>query len=87
MTRKRFRKRNRIVSAIAIILVICMSVVAACLGVDALAVYNVDSAIKFSEYKASHDVPEKMFFIGSYLIHKDAITTASYQKADSCPAA
>jgi len=81
MTKRRFEKRKLIFRAVALELVLCMSVVAISLGIGARAVYNVDSAIKYSQYKASHEIPEKMFFIGSYLIHKDAITSASYSKA------
>lgn len=78
------RKSNTvklIARVVALGLALSMTVVALSPKIEAEAVYDTDSAISFKDYRAAHAVPDKMLFIGTYLIHKDALTDAVYEKA------
>ncbi|MBO6148407.1 MAG: hypothetical protein J6O55_03620, partial [Lachnospiraceae bacterium] len=48
---------------------------------DAQAVFDSSKAVLFRDYSASHEIEQSVLFIGTYLIHKDALTDALYDKA------
>ena len=43
--------------------------------------FQPEKAVTYSEYAAGHEVPDSMLFIGTWLIHLDAMTEEYYQKA------
>ena len=51
------------------------------LRINALAVFNEDKAMRFSEYSASHTIENSVLFVGTYLININAMSDEIYQKA------
>ena len=51
------------------------------LRINALAVFNEDKAMRFSEYSASHTIDNSVLFVGTYLININAMSDEIYQKA------
>ncbi len=52
----------------------------------AQALFNPDLAIEFGEFKTKTTVEDSVLFIGTYIIHKDALTDQLYEKANTSAA-
>ena len=50
---------------------------------DALAIFSEKSAVKYKEYASSHTVEDSTLFVGTYLIHINAVTDELYAQAQN----
>ena len=68
---------------IAIVSMVAMvaAAVVAIYGSYAKGAFDETDAVTFQEYKASHNIENSVLFIGTYIIHKDAMTEELYEKA------
>lgn len=73
--------------AILSMVVMVAAAVAAIYGSYARGAFDETDAITFQEYKASHNIENSVLFIGTYIIHKDAMTEELYEKAYDSAAA
>ncbi len=73
--------KKRILQLAAVILVIAAT--AAFFLRDALAIFSEKSAVKYREYAASHTVEDSTLFVGTYLIHINAVTDELYAQAQN----
>ncbi|MCR5748252.1 MAG: hypothetical protein K6G03_11140 [Lachnospiraceae bacterium] len=48
---------------------------------NALALFNAEKAMRYSEYSSSHTIENSVMFIGTYLININAMTDELYEKA------
>ena len=48
---------------------------------NALAIFNEDKAMRFSEYSSSHTIDNSVLFMGTYLININAMSDELYEKA------
>ena len=61
----------------AMAFVLCFS----CVSDRAVALINEEELVRFSSYASRNNIDEGTLFIGTYLIHMDALTDEIYQKA------
>ena len=73
--------KKRILQIIAVLLVTAGT--AAFFLRDALAIFSEKSAVKYKEYAASHTVEDSTLFVGTYLIHINAVTDELYAQAQN----
>ena len=73
--------------AILSMVVMVAAAVAAIYGSYAKGAFDETDAITCQEYKASHNIENSVLFIGTYIIHKDAMTEELYEKAYDSAAA
>ncbi|MBQ1527713.1 MAG: hypothetical protein IIZ75_11290 [Lachnospiraceae bacterium] len=81
MKNKKTGMKKRILQFIAVILVIVAT--AAFFLRDALAIFSEKSAVKYKEYASTHTVEDSTLFVGTYLIHINAVTDELYAQAQS----
>lgn len=67
----------------ALSVVICAGLLATIFGKSYVseAIFDPDKAITYATFAAGHDVEDSLLFIGTYLVHKDALTDQIYEKA------
>ena len=73
--------------ALLSVVVMVAAAVAAIYGSYAKGAFDETDAITFQEYKANHNIENSVLFIGTYIIHKDAMTEELYEKAYDSAAA
>ena len=79
--KKRIRGLLAVVLAIAIAVPIFLNS-----GFLANAIFNTDDAITYAQFKSKRDVDDAVLFVGTYIIHKDAMTDPLYEKAQDSAA-
>ncbi|MCR5790479.1 MAG: hypothetical protein K6G83_11390 [Lachnospiraceae bacterium] len=79
MKNKQTGIKKRIWQGAAVVLTVAL--VAAFFMTDAFAVFSEKSAMKYKQYASEHEVEDSVMFIGTYLIHINAMTDALYQQA------
>ncbi len=75
-TKKRIRGLLAVVLAIAIAIPIFLHS-----GFLANALFNPDDAVTYAQFKSKRDVEDAVLFVGTYIVHKDAMTDPLYEKA------
>ena len=75
-TKKRIRGLLAVVVAIAIAVPIFLNS-----GFFANALFNPDDAITYAKFRSKRDVEDAVLFVGTYIVHKDAMTDPLYEKA------
>ncbi|MCR5774427.1 MAG: hypothetical protein K6G42_05025, partial [Lachnospiraceae bacterium] len=76
-------KQNNILKRIAQLSVVAVVAVVAVIIMrrNALALFNEQTAMHYSEYSSSHTIENSVLFVGTYLININAMTDELYQKA------
>ena len=67
--------------AVLSMVIMVIAAVLAIYGSSAKGAFDEADAITFREYKANHNIENSVLFIGTYIIHKDAMTEELYEKA------
>ena len=76
------KTKKRIRVLLAIVLAITISVpVFLNSGFFANALFNPDDAITYAQFKRQKTVEDSVLFVGTYIVHKDAMTDTLYEKA------
>ena len=73
--------------AILSMVVMVAAAVAAIYGSYAKGAFDEADAVTFQVYKSNHNIENSVLFIGTYIIHKDAMTEELYEKAYDSAAA
>ncbi|MBO6259639.1 MAG: hypothetical protein J6N47_02310 [Lachnospiraceae bacterium] len=73
--------------AVLSMVVMVVAAVIAIYGSSAKGAFDETDAITFQQYKATHNIENSVLFIGTYIIHKDAMTEELYEKAYDSAAA
>jgi len=79
---KNFFTPKRILAFILTAVLIAVSV-PLFLNKRVLAVFNENSAVRYSQFSATHTVEDSTLFVGTYLINIEGMTDAVYEKAQS----
>ena len=80
--RKEKRYKNFILILTAMVIVCsCMSAVFLMKKFNVEAVFDETKAVPYSTFAASHHIEDSVLFIGTYLIHSQALTDELYEKA------
>ena len=72
------KKRLVAVSAAALAVIVLLASIPV---MQARAEFDVSTAVRFRNYKQSHTIEDSVLFIGTHLIHLEAMTDALYEKA------
>ncbi len=74
-------KKGRKGKIAAMLLCGCVAVGLLIRYVAVQAIFDESTAVRYEEYAASHTIEESVLFIGTYLIHTQALTDELYEKA------
>ena len=74
-------KINRIIAALVVAAILVCMLVTSFGALNTQALINEDEVVTFEEYSKTHTIENKTEFIGSYLIHIDAMNDELYEKA------
>ncbi|MCR5100701.1 MAG: hypothetical protein K6B41_05005, partial [Butyrivibrio sp.] len=80
MRRKIFAKKIKYRIA-SILMAGIISVLAVPFSFESKAVFDAENAITYEQFKEKNTVDDSVLFIGTYIIHKDALTEDLYEKA------
>ena len=72
--------KKRLIAAVAAVLAVIVLLVGIPV-IQARAVFDTSTAVRFRTYKQSHTIEDSMLFIGTHLIHLQAMTDELYEKA------
>ena len=72
--------KKRLTAALAAVMAVIV-LLAGIPAIQARAEFDVSTAVRFREYKQSHTVENSVLFIGTHLIHIQAMTDQLYEKA------
>ena len=77
---KKYLNKKRITAVVAALLAVVV-LVTGIPAIQAWAVFDESTAVRFSTYKSSHTIEDSVLFIGTHLIHLQALTDELYEKA------
>ena len=73
-------KKGKIIAA-AVILCVCILAGILCRRMTANAIFDTSKAVSYEKFTSSHKIENSVLFIGTYLIHTQAMTDELYAKA------
>ena len=77
---KKYLNKKKLTAVVAALLAVVV-LVTGIPAIRALAVFDESSAVRFRTYKSSHTIEDSVLFIGTHLIHLQALTDELYEKA------
>ncbi|MDD7641530.1 MAG: hypothetical protein PUK75_03450 [bacterium] len=72
--------KKRLTAALAAVMAVIV-LLAGIPAIQARAEFDISTAVRFSDYKQSHTIENSVLFIGTHLIHIQAMTDQLYEKA------
>ena len=77
---KKYLNKKKLTAMVAALLAVVV-LVTGIPAIQALAVFDESSAVRFRTYKQSHTIGNSVLFIGTHLIHLEGLTDELYEKA------